>query len=104
MFHKAKEMLQKARQPKHGGHQSILERWHKDYDYRNSFSLTGWTEEHFIQYDKLALEEHSCVSTPKARARNEKNWVFSLNKEGVQEQMNQRPDFAEAKQKMKKTT
>ena len=34
---KAKQMLQKARQPKHGGYPSILERWHNEYDYRNSF-------------------------------------------------------------------
>ena len=30
MYHKAKEMLQKARQPKHGGYKTILERWHND--------------------------------------------------------------------------
>ena len=27
-YYKAKEMLQKARQPKHGGYKTILERWH----------------------------------------------------------------------------
>ena len=30
MYYKAKEMLQKARQPKHGGYKTILERWHND--------------------------------------------------------------------------
>ena len=102
MYRKAKEKLQKARQPRHGGHRSMLERWHNDSDYRNSLSLIGWTEEHIIQYDNLALEYHSQMATPKKRARNEKNWVLSLNKEGVQGPTNQRPDFAEAKEKLKR--
>ena len=39
------EMLQKARQPKHGGHKTILE-WCQKYDkYRTSLSEIGWTEE-----------------------------------------------------------
>ena len=72
MYHEAKEILQAARQPKHGGHQSILERWHKDYDYRKSMSELGWTEEHVIQYDQLSLEDHFYIATPKERAPNEK--------------------------------
>ena len=36
MYYTAKEMLHKARQPKHGGHKTILERWHKDDKYRKS--------------------------------------------------------------------
>ena len=102
MNHEAKEMLQKARQPKHGGHESILARRHKYNDYQKSLSKIGWTEEHIIQYDKLAPEDHSYIATPKERVRNEKNWVLSLNKEGVQGPMNQRPDFAEAKQILKR--
>ena len=99
MYHKAKEMLQRARQPKHGGYQSVFERWHNDHDCRNSLSLIGWTEEHIIQHDKLALEDHSCIATLEERTRNEKNWVLSLNKQGV---LNQRPDFVEAKRELKR--
>ena len=51
MYWKAKEMLQKARQPKHGGSKTILERWHKDDAYRKSLSV-GWTEEQIILYDE----------------------------------------------------
>ena len=54
-----KEMLQKARQPKHGGYKTMLERWHKDDKYRMSLSDIGWTEEQIFQYDELALEDHS---------------------------------------------
>ena len=59
MHNKAKEMLQKARQPKHGGNKTILERWHKDDKYRKSLSDIGWTEELIVQYDELALEDRS---------------------------------------------
>ena len=58
MYYKAKEMLQKARQPKHGGYKTILERWHKDDKYRKSLSEIGWTEKQIIQYDELALEDY----------------------------------------------
>ena len=54
-------MLQKTRQPKHGGYKSILERWHKDDKYRSSLSLIGWTEEQIVEQDKIALEDHSFV-------------------------------------------
>ena len=66
-------MLQKARQPTHGGYKTILDRWHKDDDNRKSLSDIGWTEGHIIQYDKIALEDHFYIATPKERARNEKN-------------------------------
>ena len=63
MYCKAKDMFQKARQPKHGGNKSILERWHKDDLYRKSLSEIGWTEEQIIEHDKIALEDHSYVAT-----------------------------------------
>ena len=55
MYYKAKEMLQKARRPKHRGDKTILERWHNDDKYHESLSKIGWTEEQIIQYDELAL-------------------------------------------------
>ena len=73
MYFQAKEMLQKARQTKHGGSKTILERWH-EVAFTESLSqiLGGWTEGQIIQYDKIALEDHSYIATPKERARNEK--------------------------------
>ena len=79
-----------------------MERGHKDDKYRKSLSDFGWIEEQLIQYDELALEDHSKIATPKERTRNEKNWVLSLNKEGVQGPLNQRPDFVEAKRELKR--
>ena len=52
-------MLQKARQPKHGENKSMLERWHKDEQYRKSLSEIGWTEEQIFEYDNIALEDHA---------------------------------------------
>ena len=80
MYYKAKEMLQKVRQPKDGGYKTILERWHNDDNCRKSLSDIGWTEEQIIQYDELALEDYTFLATTKERTRNEKNWVLKLKK------------------------
>ena len=77
-------MLQKARQPKHGGHKTILERWQKDDEYRTSLLEIGWTEEQIIQDDELALEDHRFSATRDEGDRNENIWVLTLNKEGAQ--------------------
>ena len=73
----ATKMLQKARQPKHGGHKSILERWHKDAQYRKSLSEIGWNWEQIIGYDKIALEGHSYVATRSERIQNSKHWILN---------------------------
>ena len=72
--------------------------------YRKSLSEIGWTEEQIqiIQYDELALEDHSYIATKGERNRNEKSWVLMLNKEGAQGPMHQRLDFVETKQEMKR--
>ena len=102
MYFKAKEMVQKARQSKHGGYKTILERWHKDDKYRSSLSLIGWTEEQIIEHDKIALEDHSYVATKPERIQNTKLWVLRLNQDGAQQPLNQRHDFAQAKTRMPK--
>ena len=72
-------------------------------NYRESLSKVGWTEEQIIQYDELALEDHSDIATRGERYRNEKSWVLKLNEEGAQKPTNQRPDFVEAKTRNEKT-
>ena len=73
MYYKAKGLLQKARQPKHGGHKTIMERWHKDDNSTASLcqKLGG-----------LKSMTHSKIATREERTRNEKSWVLKLNKEG----------------------
>ena len=69
MYHKARDMLRKAKLPRHGSCETILERWYTDADYQKSLSDEGWTEEKLRQYDALALEDHSCEATPEERRR-----------------------------------
>ena len=93
MYYNAHDMLRKARKHKSGGYKSILERWHDDDKYRKSLSVIGWTEEQIIQYDAIALDDHSNVATWQERGRNGKSWNFSWNAEGIQGPLNQRRDF-----------
>ena len=51
-----------------------------------------------IQYDELALEDHSYVATKDERIGDRKGCALKLNEEGAQGPMNQRPDFADAKE------
>ena len=100
---KAKEMLQNARQEKHGSHSSIPARWHNDYKYRVSLSDVGWTEEHIMLHDRIALENHSYVATEAERNRNSTHWILTLNKEGAQQPiLHQRSDFAQSKRECKR--
>ena len=83
---------------KNGGYKNILDKWNNDDKYRKSLSDIGWIEEQIIQYDEIALEDHSHVATQQERTRNEKSWTLSLNAEGIQGPLHQRSDFKEAKQ------
>ena len=87
MYHKARDMLRRAKLPKSGSCETILERWYTQMQ----------TEEQIRQYDALALEDHSYETAPEERGRWQRNWFIVLNKEGVQGPMRQRPDFREAK-------
>ena len=69
-FCRATGVLHKAGQKKHGGHSSILARWHSDYKYRDSLTRIGWTEQDIMPYDRTALENHSYVATKAERIRN----------------------------------
>ena len=55
-----------------------------------------------MQYDKIAVEDHSYTATKEERCRNENAWKLSSNAEGVQGPLNQRNDFKDAKQTCKR--
>ena len=75
MYCKAKEMLQKLKPSwKDGTKMTITE---------SLCQKIEWAEEQIIQCDKILLEDHSKIATPKQTARNEKNWVLSRNKDGA---------------------
>ena len=48
-----KRCCKKTRQPKYGGHPSILARWLNDYEYRDSLSQIGCTERHKMPLTEL---------------------------------------------------
>ena len=98
MHCKAHDILRKARLHKSGGYKTFLDRWNNDDKYRKSLSDIRWSEEQIIQYDVIALEDHSYVATKQERGRNEKSWKLSLNAESIQGPLNQK----EAKQKCKR--
>ena len=102
MYFQAKQMLKKARQGKHGGHPTILSRWYDDQKYRKSLSDMGWGEHRIMLYDRVALETHIYVATRAERIHNSKHWILTLNAEGPQQPLNQRPDFAHAKRECKR--
>ena len=92
-----KQMLKKARQKKCGRHPTILSRWYASESYRNSFYAIGSRGKHKMLYDTIALEKHIYVATRAERIQNSKHWIRTLNAEGPQQPLNQRPDFAHAK-------
>ena len=92
-------MLHKAGQKKHGGHSSILARWHNKYSYRDSLTRIGWTEQDIMLFDRIALENHSYVATRAERIRNSEHWILKLNQDGAQQPLNQRPNFAQTKRR-----
>ena len=86
-------MLRKAKLPKNGSCETILEIWHTDADYQKSLSDEGWTDEKIEEYyAALTLEDHSCEATPQERGRWQGNWKIVVNWEGVHGPIRQRPD------------
>ena len=82
----------------------FLERWHKDDRYRKSLSDIGWTEEQINNMTQLHWKIiPTWLELQKAeRSPNEKSWEISLNREGMQGPMNQRPNSIDAKHKCKR--
>ena len=67
MYHKARDLLRKAKNANNGNCLTVLERWYKDAKYRANLSEHGWKKEQIRQYDALASEDHSHEATPGAR-------------------------------------
>ena len=97
VHYQAKQMLKKARQQKHGRHPTILSRWYASESYRNSLYVIGWREKRIMLFDRIVLEKHIYVATKAERIQNSKHWFLTINAEGPQQPLNQRPDFAQAK-------
>ena len=55
-----------------------------------------------MPHDRIALENHSYFATKAERIRNSTHWILTLNKEGAQQPLHRRPDFAQAKRECKR--
>ena len=96
MFHKAKQMLKKARQSKHGNHPTILSRWCDQEGYRKSLAEHDIGEMEVMFFDRIALERHDYTATRAERLQKVKHWILRLNADGHQKPLRQRPEFAVA--------
>ena len=96
MFFKAKEMLKKARQEKHGSHPTILSRWYEQEGYRRSLAEPNIGEKEVMLYDRIALARHDFSATRAERPQNAKHWVLRLNADGPRKPLRQRQEFADA--------
>ena len=99
MNYQAKQTLKKAQ---NGSYPTILARWHGERDYRASLEATGLTENDIILFDRIAMEKHYCSPTKAESIQKSKHWILTLNAEGPQQPLNQRPDFAQAKRECKR--
>ena len=74
-YYQANQMLNKARQKKHGRHPRILSRWYTSESYRDS-----WREKHTMLSDRIAVEKHIHVATRADRIQHSKlgfsRWVL----------------------------
>ena len=53
-------------------------------------------------FDRIALEKHHYTVTKAERIQNSKHWILTLNAEGPQQPLNERPDFTQAKRECKR--
>ena len=95
-------MLKKARQKKHGRHPTIISRWYADEEYRKSLWAVEYGEQQIMLFDRIALEKHHYTVTKAERIQNSKHWILTLNAEGPQQPLNERPDFTQAKRECKR--
>ena len=76
MYFRARQMLTKARQEKHGRHPAILSRWYAQEGYRKSLAEHNTWEKEIMLYDKIALERHHYTATKAERIQNAKTLCF----------------------------
>ena len=94
MIYRAKQMLEKARQSKHGSHPAVLSRWYNQEEYRKSLAEHNIGEKEVMLFDRIALERHEYTATKAEQLRNAKHWILRLRADGPQKPLRQRPEFA----------
>ena len=57
---------------------------------------------HRVENDRIAVEKHIYIATRAERIQNSKHWILTINADGLQQPLSQRPDFAQAKRECKR--
>ena len=91
MFYKAKQMLKKARQGKHGNHPTILSRWYEQEGYSKSLAEHNIGEKDVMFFDRIVLEKDDFAATKAERLQNAKHWILRFTADGLQKPLRQRP-------------
>ena len=77
MFYRAREMLKKARKPKHGGHPTILARWFSQEGYRKSLRSTFLAKSKFC-FSIASLLKDTTIQLHKLSGYRTPNIGFSV--------------------------
>ena len=97
VFFKAKEMLKKIIQSKHGGNPTILARWYAQEGYREVIGgAQYWRKRNHALRSQPLLKDMILLATRAERLQNAKHWVLRLNADGPQKRLRQRQGFADA--------
>ena len=83
MFFKAKQMLKKARQSKHGSHPTIFQGGTNKKD-TESLAEHNIGEKEVMLFDRIALERHDYTATKAERLQNAKHCILRLSADGPQ--------------------
>ena len=77
-------------------YEGIHDRFLRDQVYRESQLKIGWTEQKCIEWDELAIEDHTYRLTPEEKRRNQGQWYLTLNRSGKNAPMRLRSDLRAA--------
>ena len=73
--------------------EGIHDRFLRDQVFCDSKLQIGWTEQKYIEMDKLAQEDHSYLLSRDEFQRYQKQWYLTFNKSGKNAPMRLRSDF-----------
>ena len=96
MYHKARDMLRKAKLPKNGSCETILERCHTDAD-NQSRSLMKDGQKRKLKNTRWPWKTIPMKQHLQKGDDGQKNWKIVSTKERVEGKIRQQPDFREAK-------
>ena len=80
MFYKAKQMLKKARQGKHGNHPTIFSRWYEQEGHLKSLAEHNIDEKEVMLVDHISLERHDDTANQQDAEQVDERITFDAEK------------------------